>query len=268
VIPPASRITPCGFRTTDYESFPLEAVITDEDPFLSIVIPAFNEASRLPASLEQVTSYLAAQAYTSEILVVDDGSADDTAGAAEAFASRFPALRVLRQPHRGKGGTVKAGMLAAQGEHILFADADFSMPVGDLAKFLPVLRAGYDVAIASREGPGARRFHEPEYRHLMGRVYNLIVQVFAIRGLRDTQCGFKCFRRGVAQQVFALQTMDGWGFDVEVLFIARKRGFRITEVPIDWYYGASSKVSPVRDTIRMFQEVFQVRWNDLRGRYR
>jgi dolichyl-phosphate beta-glucosyltransferase len=246
----------------------LEAAIAADRPFLSIVIPAFNEADRLPASLEQITSYLARQAYTSEILVVDDGSADDTAGAAEAFTARFPALRVLRQPHRGKGGAVKGGMLAASGENIMFADADFSMPVGDLAKFLPVLRAGYDVAIASREGPGARRFNEPEYRHLMGRVYNLIVQVFAIRGLRDTQCGFKCFRRAVAQQVFALQTMDGWGFDVEVLYIARKRGFRIAEAPIDWYYSASSKVSPIRDTIRMFQEVFQVRWNDWRGRYR
>ncbi len=222
----------------------------------------------MPASLEQVTAYLAAQPYASEILVVDDGSSDETASVAESFSARFPALRVLRQPHRGKGGTVKAGMLAAQGDHVMFADADFSMPVGDLVKFLPVLHAGYDVAIASREGPGARRFDEPEYRHLMGRVYNLIVQVFAIQGLRDTQCGFKCFRRDVAQEVFGLQSMDGWGFDVEVLFIARKRGYRISEVPIDWYYSASSKVSPLRDTVRMFQEVFQVRWNDLRGRYR
>ena len=231
------------------------------------MIPAYNEAGRLPASLNQVTAYLAAQPYTSEILVVDDGSADGTADAAEAFVARHAGLQVLREPHRGKGGAVKAGMLAATGQHIMFADADFSMPVADLAKFLPVLRGAYDVAIASREGPGARRFNEPEYRHMMGRVYNLIVRIFALGGLQDTQCGFKCFRQEVARRVFPLQTMDGWGFDVEVLFIARKHGLRITEVSIDWYYGASSKVSPIRDTIRMFREVFEVRWNDLRGRY-
>lgn len=242
------------------------AIVTAR-PFLSIVIPAYNEAGRLPASLEQLADYLAAQPYTSEVLVVDDGSTDNTAAVAEGFAAQFRSLRVLREPHRGKGGTVKAGMLAASGDHVLFADADFSMPVGDLAKFVPVLHAGYDVAIASREGPGARRFNEPGYRHLMGRVYNLIVRLFAIGGLQDTQCGFKCFRREVAQKVFRLQTMNGWGFDVEVLYIARKHGYRISEVPIDWYYGASSKVSPVRDTMRMFREVFEVRWNDLCGRY-
>ncbi len=241
--------------------------MASETPFLSIVIPAYNESARLPASLDQLMAYLESQTYTSEVLVVDDGSADDTAAVAEDYAARFPRLRVLREVHRGKGGSVKAGVLAAVGENILFADADFSMPVTDLVRFMPVLSGGYDVAIASREAPGARRFNEPGYRHLMGRVYNLIVRVFAIGGLEDTQCGFKCFRRPVARHVFGLQTMDGWGFDVEVLFIARKHGYRIAEVPIDWYYGASSKVSPVRDTIRMFQEVFEVRLNDLRGCY-
>jgi len=200
--------------------------------------------------------------------VADDGSTDETAAVAEGFQPRHSSLRVLRQPHRGKGGAVKAGMLAASGENLFLCDADFSMPVTELAKFLPLLQGAYDVAIASREGPLARRIGEPSYRHLMGRVFNLIVRIFAVPELQDTQCGFKCFRRDVARKVLALQTIDTWGFDVEVLFIARKYGFRIAEVPIDWYYSASSKINPIRDTVNMFREVLQVRWNDIQGRYR
>lgn len=222
----------------------------------------------MPASLERITTYLAAQPYTSEILVVDDGSRDATAAVAEAFRAKYPDLRVLREPHRGKGGAVKAGMLAAQGAHLFLCDADLSMPIEQLERFVALAKSGYDIAIASREAPGARRIGEPAYRHLMGRVFNLIVRLLAVPGLQDTQCGFKCFRHDVAKQIFRLQTMDGFGFDVEILFIARKYGFHITEVPIDWYYGPSSRINPIRDTIKMFKEVLEVRWNDLQGRYR
>jgi dolichyl-phosphate beta-glucosyltransferase len=158
-------------------------------------------------------------------------------------------------------------MLAARGEYLFICDADLSMPIEEVAKFLPPQLEDYDVAIASREVEGARRYGEPAYRHLMGRVFNFLVRLLAVPGFQDTQCGFKCFRREVARDIFPYQTMDGWGFDVEVLFIARKRGYRIVEVPINWYYMANSRVKPIRDTLSMLGELLQVRLNDWQGMY-
>jgi glycosyltransferase involved in cell wall biosynthesis len=201
------------------------------------------------------------------VIVVNNNSTDVTRRIAEEFAAQHPYLRVLDQPRQGKGAAVQKGMLAGTGEYLFICDADFSMPVDEISKFMPPNVDHYDVAIASREVPGARRVGEPEYRHLMGRVFNFIVRVLAIPRIQDTQCGFKVFRREAARDVFALQTIDGWGFDVEVLFIALKHGYKLIEVPITWYYKPQTKISPIRDSINMVLEVMCVRMNGWRGKY-
>ncbi|HZS02577.1 MAG TPA: dolichyl-phosphate beta-glucosyltransferase [Chloroflexota bacterium] len=236
-------------------------------PFVSIVIPAFNEAERLPATLAQLGQFLGGEAYPAEIVVVDDGSTDRTVAVAEQAAAADPRVRVLRAPHRGKGAAVRRGMLEAQGAVRVMCDADLSMPAHELPKLLAPLAAGADVALATREGAGARRIGEPYLRHLMGRVFNTLVRLLAVPGLHDTQCGFKAFTAASAVALFGASTVDGFGFDVEVLYLARKRGLRLVEVPIAWYYQASSRVSPLRDTIRMIRDVLRVRWNDARGVY-
>ncbi|HLI28593.1 MAG TPA: dolichyl-phosphate beta-glucosyltransferase [Chloroflexota bacterium] len=237
-------------------------------PALSIVIPAYNEAERLPASLVSLTAFLDAEGYQAEILVVDDGSRDATAAVVERVAARDPRVRLLRAPHCGKGAAVRRGMLAARGAVRVMCDADFSMPPPELPKLLAPLAAGAALAVATREGAGARRVGEPLLRHLMGRVFNTLVRLVAVPGLHDTQCGFKAFRADAAERLFRRSTIDGFGFDVELLYLARKYRLPVAEVPIVWYYQASSRVSPLRDTIRMVRDVLRVRANDLRGRYR
>ncbi len=235
---------------------------------LSIVIPAYNEESRLPKSLPQVIDFVRRQDYAAEVVVVDDGSFDRTAEIAEEFQKEAGFITLLRVEHGGKGHAVRAGMMQARGEFLFLCDSDLSMPIEEVSKFLPPQLDGYDVAIASREISGARRYNEPAYRHLMGRVFNLIVRLLAVHGIQDTQAGFKCFRREAARQLFPLQTIKGWGFDVEILFIAQRRGMRIVEVPINWYYANRSQVRPVQDTYNMVREVLKVRLNAWRGRYR
>jgi len=234
---------------------------------LSIVIPAYNEERRLPDSLTQIANFVSTQSYPVEVIVVNNNSSDATPQIAEDFAAGYSYARVLHEPRQGKGAAVKAGMLAAQGEHLFICDADLSMPIEEVNKLLPPALNSYDVAIASREAPGAQRVDEPEYRHLMGRVFNFIVRLLAIPKIQDTQCGFKVFRRAVAREVFPLQTIDGWGFDVEVLFIALQRGYKLVEVPITWYYRPQTKINPLRDSINMFTEVMRVRINGWRGAY-
>jgi dolichyl-phosphate beta-glucosyltransferase len=236
-------------------------------PSLSLVVPAYNEEQRLPSTLQKMQSFLSRQSFTFEVLVVDDGSADGTAGVVERAMEGFPRLRLLREPHRGKGHAVRQGMLAATGDCVMFCDADLSMPIEEVTKFPEALRGPYGVAIGSREVAGARRIGEPGHRHMMGRVFNLIVRLLAVPGLQDTQCGFKAFTREATRQIFNRQTLDGFGFDVEVLYIARKQGIDITEIPISWYYCASSRVDPIRDTVRMFKDVLAVRSRDRRGVY-
>jgi dolichyl-phosphate beta-glucosyltransferase len=236
-------------------------------PFVSIVIPAYNEAERLPATLVQLGAFLRGEAYPAEVVVVDDGSRDATLAAAERFAASDPRVRVVRASHRGKGAAVRRGMLEARGAVRVMCDADLSMPAHELPKLLAPLAAGADVALATREGAGARRIGEPYRRHLMGRVFNTLVRLLAVPGLHDTQCGFKAFTAASAETLFGATTVDGFGFDVEVLYLARKRGLRLVEVPIAWYYQVSSRVSPLRDTIRMIRDVLRVRWNDARGVY-
>ncbi len=237
-------------------------------PLLSIIIPAFNEEKRLPDSLAQIDQFVRQQTYPIEVIVVNNNSQDMTSEIAADFAATHAYARLLNEPRQGKGAAVRAGMLAGLGEYLLICDADFSMPVDEITKFVPTAHdAHYDVAIASREAPGARRIGEPYYRHLMGRIFNAIVRALAIPHIQDTQCGFKAFRREVARIVFSLQTIEGWGFDVEVLFIALKHGYRLMEIPITWYYRPQSRISPLRDSISMLFEVLQVRWNGLKGVY-
>lgn len=240
---------------------------TPASPMMSIVIPAYNEEARLARSLESVVAFVEASPIDYEVILVNNNSTDSTREIALAFASEHPCVTVLDQERQGKGAAVRKGVLAARGDYVIFCDADFSMPVEEIVSFLPSVLGPYDIAIGSRELPGSERIGEPEYRHIMGRVYNLIVRLFAIPRIHDTQAGFKAFRREVAQHLFTLQTIDGWGFDVEVLFIARKKGYRLIEIPITWYYMENSRVSPLRDSVKMFLEVFKVRLNALKGLY-
>lgn len=221
----------------------------------------------MPASLQRIVAFVESQSDPIEVVVVDDGSQDGTATIVEEFAQQHGFIRLIRNPHGGKGAAIKTGVSQSRGKYLVLSDTDLSVPIEEIVKFLPPALNGYDVAIASREAPGAERIDEPYYRHLMGRVYNLLVRLAAVPGIQDTQCGFKAFRREVARQVFPLQTIEGWGFDVEVLFIARRLGYQIVEIPVRWYYGRESKVKPVKDTLRMVRDLLQVRRNARRGLY-
>ena len=239
------------------------------DPLtLSIVVPAFNEERRLAATLTTLCDYLGRQPWDWEVRVVDDGSSDDTARIAESFSSTRPGVVVQREPHRGKGGAVKAGLAAAPGEYRFICDADLSMPVEEISRFLPPLATGFDVAIGSREGRTARRVGEPAYRHLAGRLFNFMVQRLALPGIEDSQCGFKMFTAAAVSAIFPRVTVDGWAFDVEVLTVAREQRLRVIEVPIEWHYRADSQLSILRDSAGMIQELLRIKWRVLRGVYK
>lgn len=261
--------------------------------FLTVVLPAYNEERRLPVSIEKLFKFLQTQTYSSEIIVVDDGSDDATATTVEELIRTHETppeeqaqnetqkckLKLIRNEHKGKGFAVRSGVLQGRGKYILFSDADLSTPIEEVEKLLFWLDQGFDVAVGSREGQNARRFDEPFYRHLMGRVFNLLVKVVTRSQLQDTQCGFKAFRRASAHDLFQRVQLYGeksgrvkgamvTGFDVEVLFLAQKKGYKIKEVPVRWYHVGGSKVSPIKDSLRMVFDVLKVRLNDLRGLYR
>ena len=233
---------------------------------LSIVIPAYDEQDRIEATLERTLAYVSERYPRSEVLVVDDGSRDQTAARVEKMAERNDRLRCLRQPaNRGKGAAVRAGVLASRGEKVLFMDADLATPIEEIEKLEPFLAEGYDVAIGSR---GLResdiRQRQPFPRELMGRTFNVIVRTLLLGGFSDTQCGFKLFTRDAAHDLFQAQTLDGFSFDVEVLLLAKERGYRIREVPVVWYHAPNSKVSPVTDASRMFVDLVRLRANRVR----
>jgi dolichyl-phosphate beta-glucosyltransferase len=234
---------------------------------LSIIIPAHNEETRLPRTLEQVIAFLAQQSYAAEILVVENASTDRTLEIAERYAGQHNMLRVIREAARGKGRAVRLGMLAARGEYRFMCDADLSMPIEEINRFLPPSLENFDVAIGSREVRGAVRYDEPPYRHLGGRLVNLLIRMLILPQLQDTQCGFKCFRASVAEDLFQYQTLNGWSFDIELLFVAYRRRYRVVEIPVDWYYRTESKVSAVRDALRMINDIFRIRANARRGLY-
>ena len=235
--------------------------------YLSVVIPAYNEEGRLPETLARLNAYLADRPYTWEVVVADDGSEDGTAAIVQEFARTHSGFRVRSFPHLGKGAAVKQGMLAAAGEFRFLCDADLSMPIELLGRLLPPDGPSADIVIGSREASGARRIGEPPGRWLMGRVFNGFTRLLATPGIKDTQCGFKVFRREPAEALFAAQTLDGFAFDAEILFLARKRGFCVAEVGIDWHYRAESKVRPFRDGWRTLRDLVVIRWRWLTGRY-
>jgi dolichyl-phosphate beta-glucosyltransferase len=233
---------------------------------LSVVIPAFNEAGRICASLRLLQEQLPGDIGW-EIVVVDDGSSDGTVDIVAREAGKDPRVRLMREPHRGKGGALKAGLLAAHGTRRFMCDADLSMPVSDLGRFLSELPANCDIAIGTREGLGARRVGEPLHRHLTGRLFNWLVRATALSGITDTQCGFKMFTAAAVEAVVPWMTIDGWAVDIEMLVIARLRGLRIREIPIEWHYRDQSQVSLLRDGMRMARDVWRVHLNAARGRY-
>ena len=250
-----------------------------DEPLLSIVVPAYNERQRIAATVERIAEFMSAQDYASELLVVDDGSDDGTpdlvVSLGDAASQR---IAVIRNDHRGKAYTVRTGMLAARGRYVLFSDADLSTPIDEVSGFLPYFEDGYDVVIGSREAPGAKRFDEPATRHVMGRVFTRAVQLITGQRFEDTQCGFKAFSRTAAREVFSRVRLYGadspvirrsrvTGFDVELLFLARKLNLRIREAPVRWYYSPGSKVDPVRDSWQNLSDVLRVRFYDLQGRY-
>jgi dolichyl-phosphate beta-glucosyltransferase len=237
------------------------------EPFFSLILPVHNEEDRLPSALEKAEAFFGAQSFSAEILVVENGSQDRTLEIAHQYAQRLPYVRVFHEERRGKGLAVQRGMLEAKGEYRFFADVDFSMPIEEVVRFLPPRLPDSQVTIASREAKGAVRYGEPLYRHLIGRVFNTLVRWFALPGLQDTQCGFKCFRGDIAGEVFPKQTITGWTFDVEVLYIARMKGYRIDEVPVPWYYNNQSKVRVMKDSLRMFNDLLAIRRNGRNGLY-
>ena len=240
-------------------------------PYLSIIIPAYNEEQRISKTLAATFDYLDAQAYTSEVIVVDDGSPDQTARVARSFESRAAGrLRVMRNPeNHGKGYAVRHGMLEANGEIALFYDADLSTPTSEIPKVIaPIAENRYDVVFGSR----ALKYeligeHQSFLRELRGRGGNLFLRTFLGLDFKDTQCGFKAFRRQTVQPVFRLQRIEGFGFDPELLFIAQKQGWRLLELPVRWDHVEGSKVSLFATSVEVLLEVFTIRWNDLTGKY-
>jgi dolichyl-phosphate beta-glucosyltransferase len=236
-------------------------------PLLSLIIPALNEEKRIPGSLTKIFQFLSAQNFEAEIIVVDNGSSDRTAEVVSEFSRDHENLRLYQEEIAGKGLAVRRGMLESSAEFRFICDADLAMPIEEVLRFLPPHKTDYDIAIASREAPGAVRYNEPQYRHIIGRVFNHIVRIMAVPGFMDTQCGFKCFRGEIAEKLFRIQRLDGWTFDVEVLFLANQWGLKIIEIPINWYYFPGSRVRVVRDSINMFLDLFRIRLNWTKGLY-
>lgn len=236
-------------------------------PFLSVVVPAFNEEGRIARTISEIMAQIDRFPFDGELVVVDDGSADRTAPIVEQAARADTRVRLVRAPHAGKGATVRRGMLEARGDWRFLADADLSMPIAELERFLDAAQSsGGDVLVGSREAEGAIRVGEPWARHFVGRVFNWMVKLLVLRGIDDTQCGFKLFSARAADTLFPLQRLDGFGFDVEILFLARRAGLAIREVPLTWVYGRDSKVS-VASGARGFADILAVRWHQVRGSY-
>lgn len=229
-------------------------------------MPAYNEERRIEPSLTRIVRFLSPRAATAEVIVVENGSTDRTAAVVERFAAAHPIVRMLRTG-KGKGRAVQAGILGAQGRILLLCDADLSMAIEEADRLIAPCERHYNLTIGSREGAAARRIGEPPYRHMMGRGFNWLARLLTVRGIQDTQCGFKAFQRDAARIVFADLTIGGWAFDVEALFLAQRHGFSILEVPITWRFDADSRVQPIADTCRMVRDVLRIRGNAWIGRY-
>jgi dolichyl-phosphate beta-glucosyltransferase len=238
-------------------------------PNYSIVIPAYNEASRIPGTLQSVVDCVRQLGWSAEVIVVDDGSTDATAKVVRAFAETAPEVRLLQNPgNRGKGYSVRSGVLHSLGEVVMFTDADLSAPMEEAQGLFDAIAQGADIAIGSRWLENSRQTHrQPFYRQFFGRCFNGVTRFVMGLKFADTQCGFKAFTRAAAQTIFQLQTIERWGFDPEILFIALKRGYRIVEVPVSWAHDERSRMSYLKDGMKMLEEIAIVRWNALLGRY-
>jgi dolichyl-phosphate beta-glucosyltransferase len=238
-------------------------------PTHSIVIPAYNESARLGASLQKVLDYLHAQEWDAEVVVVNDGSRDNTADIIRDFAAKDPAVRLVENPgNHGKGYSVRNGMLQAGGEILIFSDADLSSPIEESSKLLTALEGGADIAIGSRWlRAETQTQRQPLHRQIFGRIFNLLLRITLGLHFKDTQCGFKSFTRTTAQAIFPLQKIERWGFDPEILFLAQKMGFKIKEVPVLWGHSGGTRINPLVDGFRMFAEMLHVRWYSLTGKY-
>ena len=239
------------------------------NPTYSIVIPAFNEGRRLGPTLEKVLGYVRAQNWDAEVVVVNDGSRDNTADIVRSFAAKDPVLRLVENPgNRGKGYSVRNGMLNARGQIVLFSDADLSSPIEEALKLFQALEGGADIAIGSRWlRAETQTQRQPLHRQLFGRIFNLMLRVTLGLKFKDTQCGFKAFKRAAVQKIFPLQQTERWGFDPEILFLARKFKFKVQEIPVAWGHSGETRINPLVDGFRMFVEMLHVRWRDLTGKY-
>ena len=238
-------------------------------PQYSIVIPAYNESARIGQALTEVLRTLDEKQWNAEVIVVNDGSSDDTAAIIEAFAARDRRVRLLENPRNcGKGFSVRNGLLHAAGSIVMFTDADLSAPMEEAERLFAAIRDGADVAIGSRWLERSRQtIHQPIYRQIFGRCFNMVTRMVMRLPFADTQCGFKAFRRSAAQTVFQLQRIERWGFDPEILFIALRRGYSVREVPVTWGHDERSRISYLRDGLKMLEELVYVRWNSLIGVY-
>lgn len=239
------------------------------NPAYSIVIPAYNESARLGTSLEKVLAYVHAQKWNAEVIVVNDGSRDNTAEIVRTLATKDSILRLIENPgNRGKGYSVRNGMLHAKGEIVLFSDADLSSPIEEASKLLQALDEGADIAIGSRWlRAETQTQRQPLYRQLFGRVFNLMLRVTLGLNFKDTQCGFKAFKQPAVRAIFPLQKIERWGFDPEILFLARKLGFKVKEVPVLWGHSGGTRINPLVDGTRMFAEMLRIRWYSITGKY-
>ena len=238
-------------------------------PTYSIVLPAYNESQRIAATIEKILAYANLHAWSAEIIVVNDGSRDDTAEIVRKYASKNPMLRLIENPgNRGKGFSVKNGMLHADGKILLFSDADLSSPIAEADKLFAAIDEGADVAIGSRWLKTELQIQrQPFYRQIFGRVFNLALRVVLGLNFKDTQCGFKAFTRSAAMQLFPVQRIERWGFDPELLYLAKRCGLMVAEVPVAWSHREGTRINPVRDGVRMLGEMFIIRWNALTGKY-
>ena len=235
----------------------------------SIIIPAYNEGQRLGATLDRVLAYVQSAGWKAEVLVVDDGSTDSTAEIARRYSAQHSQLRLLQNPgNRGKGYSVRHGMIEATGDLLLFTDADLSAPIAEAGKLFARLAAGADVAIGSRWlDPALQTERQPLYRQFFGRIFNLLLRLTLGLRFRDTQCGFKAFTRRAAQLIFPRQRIERWGFDPELLFLAARLDLKVEEVPVEWANDPRTKIRPLRDGLRIFSEMLRIRWNNLTGKY-
>lgn len=248
-----------------------EQVRTEElRPAYSIIIPAYNEGARLGLTLEKVLAYIADQHWDAEVIAVNDGSRDNTADVIRGFADRNPRLQLLENPgNRGKGYSVRNGMMHARGEILLFSDADLSSPIEEAPKLFAALSNGADVAIGSRWlRSDLQTQRQPLYRQLFGRTFNLMLRIVLGLNFKDTQCGFKAFTRRAANMIFPLQNIERWGFDPELLYLAKKFKLKVVEVPVAWAHAEGTRISPLRDGTKMFLEMLKIRWNAISGKYR